>query len=288
MGNLRPRYNAKARGLTNGHAAASKKRKRDEVVDSNATIIDPKATGASTRVSEAAAGLGKASSRKRRRLESYITKKLKQEKRVELLKELACVISLASPAHSELVCSISSQSLPDSLALRTTASLGSGHPITSAALLDKHNELHDRKRDRAKAKLAQRKRGYHSDSDGEESEVVEVDGDDAPTRVDAAVQTVEAPSLVSGLGSGLKRAADGTLPAIVVKPRKAKATWGQRSRKVRSVARTFLFTAATSYRMPPHRARSPRLIRPTRATIRRAAGTRRARKTIRKKGTTTS
>lgn len=85
------------------------KRKREPVVDINPAIADPQAVADprnhrrnAVKIRRAPAAestqpeppLGKAASRKKRRLDSYVDKKLRQERKVELLAELACVACL--------------------------------------------------------------------------------------------------------------------------------------------------------------------------------------------------
>lgn len=102
MGNLRPRYNDKARGRVAGQSQQPKKRKYDALDETNGEIIDRTASARPASQPERTEGLGKASAKKRRRLDNYIAKKLKQERRAELLKELECVFSL--PLPSSILC----------------------------------------------------------------------------------------------------------------------------------------------------------------------------------------
>lgn len=93
------------------------------------------------------------SSKKRKRLESYVNKKLKQERRAELFKSLAA----------------SQDTLTSSLQLQPSSSLGSRQFKTNQDKLDKVSTLSDRKRSKVLNQVADKKRGYHTDSSEDET-----------------------------------------------------------------------------------------------------------------------
>lgn len=101
--------------------------------------------------------------------------------------------------------------------------------------------------------MAEAKRGYHSDSDEEDQEDQEV-----AAELIQGNETATAVPQPSAVGSGLKRGVDGSLPTIVVKPKKQKGTaWSQFGGKpVRSCS---LFDRYVLMRSG-HRASRPRQI----------------------------
>lgn len=177
------------------------------------------------------------SSKKKKRLDSYINKKLKQERRADLFKSLAA----------------SQDTITSSLQLRPSSSLGSKQFLTNQDKLDKVSTLSDRKRSRVYDQVATEKRGYHSDStDGEREEPEQASkGDEldsapvaGPSRIPMQVelppsqpalhtlpsrgggtqqsQPVQAiPSNV--VGSALIRGADGEIVKPTVRQRQKKA-----------------------------------------------------------------
>ncbi|CAE6517476.1 unnamed protein product [Rhizoctonia solani] len=132
----RVRYNAKARGSQAGTSHKRKKRVRAEGEDSNAIEVVPKSGEQKDeerreriRQELEAQSTSKMTSKKRKRMESYINKKLKKEERVKVLAKLA----------------VSQSDLPTSLHLGSSATLGTGKIISHAERLDKTEDLAVRK-----------------------------------------------------------------------------------------------------------------------------------------------
>ncbi|QRV77442.1 Helicase associated domain (HA2) [Ceratobasidium sp. AG-Ba] len=132
----RQRFNAKARGSVAGASHKKKKRAKSTGDDSNATEVVPKSVEEKEaerrermRQELEAQMNSKATSKKRKRLDSYINKKLKKEERVKVLAKLA-----ASQAE-----------LPSSINLGSSATLGTGRVISHAERLEKSEDLAVRK-----------------------------------------------------------------------------------------------------------------------------------------------
>ena len=95
------------------------------------------------------------------------------------------------------------------------------------------SELDRRKQERRVSAVSERRRGYHSDDSGEDDGAAMDDGadldrelvDDAPPSLPS--QPKAPVVLDTSLGSGFARAADGSLPVMIVKPRKQRqrSTW---------------------------------------------------------------
>lgn len=172
------------------------------------------------------------SSKKKKRLESYVNKKLKQERRVDLFKSLAA----------------SQDTLTSSLQLQPSSSLGSRQFKTNQDKLDKVSTLSERKRSKVYDQVADKKRGYHSDNDDEngldgyeglqaESETPQAGPSrlpadstkvpppaKAPAETGAPVVLPTRPSLQPvSLGSALAVGPDGQVIKPVVKQRQKKA-----------------------------------------------------------------
>ncbi|CUA67605.1 Putative ATP-dependent RNA helicase PB1A10,06c [Schizosaccharomyces pombe 972h-] [Rhizoctonia solani] len=132
----RVRYNAKARGSQAGASHKRRKRVRVEGEDSNAIEVVPKSEQQKDedrreRIRQELEGqsTSKMTSKKRKRMESYINKKLKKEERVKVLAKLA----------------VSQSDFPTSLHLGSSATLGTGKIISHAERLDKSEDLAVRK-----------------------------------------------------------------------------------------------------------------------------------------------
>ncbi|KAH7337143.1 P-loop containing nucleoside triphosphate hydrolase protein [Rhizoctonia solani] len=132
----RVRYNAKARGSQAGASHKRKRRVKAEGEDSNAIEAVPKSVEQKDeerreriRQELEAQSNSKMTSKKRKRMESYINKKLKKEERVKVLAKLAA----------------SQSDLPTSLNLGSSATLGTGKIISHAQRLDKSEDLAVRK-----------------------------------------------------------------------------------------------------------------------------------------------
>lgn len=174
------------------------------------------------------------SSKKKKRLESYVNKKLKQERRVDLFKSLAA----------------SQDTLTSSLQLQPSSSLGSRQFKTNQDKLDKVSTLSERKRSKVYDQVADKKRGYHSDNSDEENDVDGYEGLQAesetpragPSRLPAYSTKVPAPPAKApaenevptalptksalqpvSLGSALAIGPDGQVIKPVVKQRQKKA-----------------------------------------------------------------
>ncbi|KAG8777526.1 putative ATP-dependent RNA helicase DHR1 [Ceratobasidium sp. 428] len=132
----RLRFNAKARGSVAGGSHKRKKREKDVGADSNVAEVVPKSADqkemdrAERMRKELEAQMSsKMTSKKKKRLDSYINKKLKKEERVKILAKLA-----ASQAE-----------LPSSINLGSSATLGTGRAISHAERLKKSEDLNVRK-----------------------------------------------------------------------------------------------------------------------------------------------
>ena len=121
--------------------------------------------------------------------------------------------------------------------------MGSRDSRTAQERLDKKSQLLNRKEEQATAQLKERKaKGYHSDeSDSNTSDVpttvqsAAVNGQAIEPAVPLPLPTakVQAKATPSGVGSGLKRSADGQLPVpVAVKRRKIRSAWGRIDREV--------------------------------------------------------
>ncbi|QRW20054.1 Helicase associated domain (HA2) [Rhizoctonia solani] len=132
----RVRYNAKARGSQAGGSHKRKKRVNNDGEDSNAIEAVPKSGQQKEeerreriRQELEAQSTSKMTSKKRKRMESYINKKLKKEERVKVLAKLA----------------VSQSDLPTSLNLASSATLGTGRLTSHAERIDKSEDLAVRK-----------------------------------------------------------------------------------------------------------------------------------------------
>ncbi|CAE7122042.1 unnamed protein product [Rhizoctonia solani] len=208
----RVRHNAKARGSQAGASHKRKKRTRTEGGDSNSIEVVPK-TGQQRdeerreriRQELEAQSTSKMTSKKRKRMESYINKKLKKEERVKVLAKLAA----------------SQSDFPTSLNLGSSATLGTGKIISHAERIDKAEDLAVRKAFDGGSGRRKRRRldpSIHGDEDESESDS---GGDSVMGEVEEASEPVE-PTLSSApvksvLGSAL---ASSGPPRII--PRKAK------------------------------------------------------------------
>ncbi|CAE6445157.1 unnamed protein product [Rhizoctonia solani] len=159
----RVRYNAKARGSQAGSSHKRKKRVRTEGEDSNAIEAVPKSVEQKDeerrdriRQELEAQSNSKMTSKKRKRMESYINKKLKKEERVKVLAKLAA----------------SQSDLPTSLNLGSSATLGTGKIISHAERLDKSEDLAVRKAFDGGSGRRKRRRldpSIHGDEDEDDS-----------------------------------------------------------------------------------------------------------------------
>lgn len=167
-----------------------------------------------------------------------MNKKLKQERRVDLFKSLAA----------------SQDTLTSSLQLQPSSSLGSKQFTTNQDKLDKVSTLSERRRFKVFDKVAEKKRGYHSDSSDDEMQETSDQGgmqleadepqagpsrpstssattDAASTKLRTETEVVaNAPSTILKtslpsvtVGSALVRGPDGEIVKPVIRQRQKKA-----------------------------------------------------------------
>ncbi|KAH7909031.1 P-loop containing nucleoside triphosphate hydrolase protein [Hygrophoropsis aurantiaca] len=225
------KYNAKARRSTVGSRKKGKRRENiEQVVNANATIHVPKTKEDKEREKKerllqelAAQSESKMSSKKKRRLEKYIDKKLRKEERVLIFEKLA-----------------QTQAQIPSISLQSSSTLGTGKVSTNR---ERQEKLEDKEIRRVlEGRAGKRKRHDNdfsvidasgSDDEGDEGDIdnstdfseklnaINSHRDPIPT-VNASpgsapiLETISQPSAV---GSALKRNADGTtmIPKVVKK-----------------------------------------------------------------------
>ncbi|KAJ7175857.1 P-loop containing nucleoside triphosphate hydrolase protein [Mycena filopes] len=225
--NLREKFNSRARQSAAGPSRKKGKNKAtnrvsDAAPDPNAEILVPKTKEEQLlekkeklRAELAAQSDSKWNSKKRKRLDKYIEKKLKKEERVLIFEKLAQ----------------SQATLPSSLQLQSSATLGTGKAITHRDRLDK---LEDKEIRRAlDGRTGKRKRQDDSyavvgandspddDTDGEDSASIQIGNPSNPS-VSSALATV---------GSALQRNADGSIVPPKIVPRSKKASFKRWDRK---------------------------------------------------------
>ncbi|KAJ8494910.1 hypothetical protein ONZ51_g2046 [Trametes cubensis] len=250
----RVRFNAKARGGSHKKKAKRGKDKEDvgqEHPDPNAPIVIPKSEEEREKErklkmrEEMLAGLdSKANSKKKKRLDKYIEKKLKQEERLALFEKLSKSQAQASAA----------------LQLKSSATLGTGKPSTHLSRLEKQEDLEVKRA--MDGRTGRGKRRSHNDanfpvendsdeSDEEEDTKMDVDGHDEGAGGDEDVPegtsrskpvvivdsgfstTVQSPEpevkvtvLPSAVGSALRHNPDGTVVAPKISKKPAKRAKG--------------------------------------------------------------
>ncbi|KAH9841541.1 P-loop containing nucleoside triphosphate hydrolase protein [Rhodofomes roseus] len=248
----RQRYNAKARQSTVGGSSHKKKGKRKakdtqdhdvQEENPNAEIVVPKSSEQKEldRKEKLRQELfdqqnSKASSKKKKRLEKYIDKKLKQDERVEIFEKL----------------SKSQAQLSTTLQLQSSATLGTGKASTHKDMLDKQEDKEVRRALDGMTRKGKRGQGkqniltsYDAESEGEDSMRVDgepanqdTEGDVGTSRanpvviVDSGFSTAklspgETPAAVAHavqVGSALKRTADGSAVAPKISKRKPKGS----------------------------------------------------------------
>ncbi|KAH7885390.1 P-loop containing nucleoside triphosphate hydrolase protein [Phlebopus sp. FC_14] len=241
MNRVRERYNARARQSSAGSRKNGKQRAKmsaavsAEPVDPNAAIIAPKSKEDKEKDRKerllqelAAQSESKVSSKKRKRLEKYIEKKLRKEERVVIFEKLA-----------------QTQSSVPSLALQSSSTLGTGRALSHRELLDKTEDLEVRRSMDGRSGVRRRQRSDFTvlDPDESESDESELNGMSAEpgTSITNTVGPTEIPvvdvstSLAvpeksfhsSVVGGALKRNPDGTIlaPRIVKKEKGKKTTF---------------------------------------------------------------
>ncbi|CAE6426594.1 unnamed protein product [Rhizoctonia solani] len=211
----RVRHNAKARGSQAGASHKRKKRVRVDGEDTNAIEAVPKSGQQKDeerreriRQELEAQSTSKMTSKKRKRMESYINKKLKKEERVKVLAKLA----------------VSQSDLPTSLHLGSSATLGTGKIISHSQRLDKNEDLAVRKAFDGGSGRRKRRRldpSIHGDEDEDDSDS---DSDSVAGEVEGVPQSeLDKPVLShapvkSALGSAL---ASSGPPRIITRKTKA-------------------------------------------------------------------
>ncbi|KIJ64431.1 hypothetical protein HYDPIDRAFT_28376 [Hydnomerulius pinastri MD-312] len=238
MNQVRERYNAKARQSS---AGSRKKAKRRDIAtapaqpaDPNAAIIVPKSKEEKESerkerlVQELAAQSDtKVSSKKRKRLEKYIDKKLRKEERLVIFEKLA---------HTQA-------SMP-SLDLQSSSTLGTGKVMSNRERLDKSEDLEVRRVMEGRSNKRRRRNDDftvlgpdESGSEDAELDAMDIDaGISAPKAaipgkipvvdVSTSLAAPEKLSQPSVVGGALRRNADGTVvaPRVVKKKEKGKKT----------------------------------------------------------------
>ncbi|KAL4073219.1 P-loop containing nucleoside triphosphate hydrolase protein [Scleroderma yunnanense] len=236
------KHNAKARQSTSGSRKKGKK-KRDKslgnlhdavnVFDPNVDIIVPKSKDQRDNEKKekllkelVAQSESRVSSKKKKRLEKYIDKKLRQEERHVIFEKLA-----------------QTQTTMPSVALHSSSTLGTGKSMSNRQRLDRAEDLDVRRA--IDGRIGKRRRQNpdysdvtQSDSESEGSNHYDIDEDINPSTSElvsiAAVSIVDLSSgsvvpvkpTQSVVGGALKRNSDGTLvtPRVVKKKEKGKKT----------------------------------------------------------------
>lgn len=225
----RERHNAKARQSTAGSRKKGKRKRQDdtETGDANALIHVPKTSEERelTRREKLkqeliAQGDSKWSSKKKKRLENYIDKKLKKEERVQILEKL----------------SQSQAQISNTLHLQSSSTLGTGRVSTHRERLDKLEDIEVRKA--LDGRVGKRKRNDEypvrnaDEDDGDDTELyferaspLEVEGDSEAkithiVHAEASAQPTASTS--TAVGSALQRNPDGTVVAPRIRPKRQK------------------------------------------------------------------
>ncbi|TFK40653.1 P-loop containing nucleoside triphosphate hydrolase protein [Crucibulum laeve] len=254
MSHVRERYNAKARGSTAGGGSKKKgKQRKQNAVDVSEVTADPNARIVIAKTKEekekerkeklleelSAQSESKWTSKKKKRLEKYIDKKLKKEERVLIFEKLA-----------------QSQASLSSALLQSSSTLGTGKLAT-------HLELQERQEDKEVRKVLEGRLGKRKRyGDGDMYDITGPDGESededmlsdfgekgaAPSPekrsaarskevivIDSTTMAVGEPvkTTISAVGSALQRNADGTVVAPKIRPRKQgkglQKGWGRTS-----------------------------------------------------------
>ncbi|KAK0504014.1 P-loop containing nucleoside triphosphate hydrolase protein [Armillaria luteobubalina] len=226
----RERHNAKARQSTAGSRKKGKRKRQDdtETGDANALIHVPKTSEERelTRREKLkqeliAQGDSKWSSKKKKRLENYIDKKLKKEERVQILEKL----------------SQSQAQITNTLHLQSSSTLGTGRASTHRERLDKLEDMEVRKA--LDGRVGKRKRNdeypvRNADEDDEDDDTESYLERASPLQVEEVSEAkitdvvhAEAPaqpiaSTSTAVGSALQRNPDGTVVAPKIRPMRQK------------------------------------------------------------------
>ncbi|KAI4520606.1 P-loop containing nucleoside triphosphate hydrolase protein [Schizophyllum commune Loenen D] len=246
MGHLRERYNAKARQSSVGGKKKAKRARGaaevDAAADTNADIATPKTDEEKERERKErmkeqliAESDSKWNAKKKKRLEKYIDKKLKQEERVHLFEKLA-------KSQSEV---------SNVLQLQSSATLGTRKPITHEDVLAQ--EEHKEVRRAFDSRPGKRRRlngpAVNGELSSSDDDVRTGREEDVPMRVVKSRSTSPQPIIVEDqpfqpqrsavkhepvVGGALQRNADGTPVAPIVKRRGTKTkfqSWRHTGRK---------------------------------------------------------
>ncbi|KAK0187982.1 P-loop containing nucleoside triphosphate hydrolase protein [Armillaria mellea] len=225
----RERHNAKSRQSTVGSRKKGKRKRQDdtETGDANALIHVPKTSEERelTRREKLkqeliAQGDSKWSSKKKKRLENYIDKKLKKEERVQILEKL----------------SQSQAQISNTLHLQSSSTLGTGRVSTHRERLDKLEDIEVRKA--LDGRVGKRKRNdeypvRNADEDDEDdaelyferASLLEVEEDSEAKIthiVHAEASGQPTASTSTAVGSALQRNPDGTVVAPRIRPKRQK------------------------------------------------------------------
>ncbi|KAI5896491.1 P-loop containing nucleoside triphosphate hydrolase protein [Schizophyllum commune H4-8] len=245
MGHLRERYNAKARQSSVGGKKKAKRARgaaeADALADTNADIVTPKTDEEKERERKErmkeqliAESDSKWNAKKKKRLEKYIDKKLKQEERVHLFEKLA-------KSQSEV---------SNVLQLQSSATLGTRKPITHEDVLAQEEDKEVRRAFDSRPGKRRRLDGPAESGDlsSSEDEDVGMDGS-VPMRAARSRSSSPQPIIVEDqpfqpqrsvaqhepvVGGALQRNADGTPVAPIVKKRGTKTkfqSWRHTGRK---------------------------------------------------------
>ncbi|KAJ7069790.1 P-loop containing nucleoside triphosphate hydrolase protein [Mycena amicta] len=213
----RERYNAKSRQSTAGSRKKGKGKKaaRNDIQDSNAELVVPRAKDdilaqkkEKLREELAAQSDTKWSSKKRKRLDKYIEKKLKKDERVVIFEKLAK----------------SQATLPTSLHLQSSSTLGTGKATTHGDHIAKSEDQQVRRA--LEGDTGRRRRHNDSftvvDPDSDSDDPIDVDDIRALPTSAAHTNTVSVLVEPSAVGSALQRNPDGSsvAPRIVAKSQK--------------------------------------------------------------------
>ncbi|KAF8843324.1 P-loop containing nucleoside triphosphate hydrolase protein [Paxillus ammoniavirescens] len=239
MREVRERYNAKARQSRAGSRKTGKRRQDvvaafAEPADPNADIIAPKSKEQKEKerkvrlVQELAAqSETKVSSKKRKRLEKYIDKKLRKEERVLIFEKLA-----------------QTQASVPSLDLQSSSTLGTGKAMSHRERLDKTDDMEVRRVMEGRSNKRRRRNNDFTvtspgDSESEDAELDAMDTDvgrnppkpivpdDVPiVDVSTNLAVSEKSTQSSVVGGALRRNTDGTVmaPRVIKKKDKDKKT----------------------------------------------------------------
>ncbi|KAF7365220.1 putative ATP-dependent RNA helicase PB1A10.06c [Mycena venus] len=223
MSHRREKFNSKARQSTAGPSKKKGKKAAsnpvDETVhDPNAEILVPKTKEElllqkkeKLRAELAAQSDSKWNSKKRKRLDKYIEKKLKKEERVLILEKLAQ----------------SQAALPTTLHLQSSATLGTGKVTTHRDRLDKLEDKEIRRALDGRAGKRRRQDDSYAvtgpDEDMDEDESNSEDDAPSPMQIGGPSKPAPAVSAPPAVGSALQRNPDGSsvAPKIVAKSKKA-------------------------------------------------------------------